>query len=111
MRENLLLMRRKGTSCTLSPSFGTTAGFEHRRLAKAFRDPQPIADSQEWPPVRKFRMADRGHRARKAKSAQFVSSSFLDCICCCCCITGLPSLGLHQLLIVEAAQDGVELHG
>jgi hypothetical protein len=29
----LLLMRRKGTSCALSPSFGTAAGFEHRRLA------------------------------------------------------------------------------
>jgi hypothetical protein len=40
-------------------------------------------------------MEDRGHRARarKAKAAQFVSSSFLDWICCCCCITGLPSLG------------------
>ena len=55
---------------------------------------------------------DRGHRARarKAKAAQFVSSSFL----------GLDLLLLHhrlaiapahQLLIVEAAQDGVELHG
>jgi hypothetical protein len=32
-------------------------------------------------------------RDRKAKAAQFVSSSFLDWICCCCCITGLPSLG------------------
>jgi len=40
-------------------------------------------------------MEDRGHRARarKAKAAQFVSSSFLDWICCCCSITGLPSLG------------------
>jgi hypothetical protein len=40
-------------------------------------------------------MADRGHRgrARKAKAAQFASSSFLDWICCCCCITGLPSRG------------------
>lgn len=39
-------------------------------------------------------MEDRGHRARarKAKAAQFVSSSFLDWICCCC-VTGLPSLG------------------
>lgn len=117
MRENLLLTRRTGTSCTLSPSFGTAAGFEHRRLANFVRyslaprrpcSPEgisvpwiywgvprsrPLQTVQEWPPARKFRMADRGHRARKAKSAQFVSSSFLDCICCCCCITGLPSLG------------------
>ena len=104
-------MRRKGTFCTLSPSFGTAAGFEHRRLAKAFRDPQPIADSQEWPPVRKFRMADRGHRARKAKSAQFVSSSFLDCICCCCCITGLPSLGCINCSSLKLRRMESNSHG
>jgi hypothetical protein len=109
MRKNLLLMRRRELPA-LCPSFGTAAGSggwpiceyslaSRRRPGRAARKvlacrgvywgvprPQPIAE---------FRMADRGHRARtrKAKAAQFVSSSFLDWICCCCCVTGLPSLG------------------
>jgi hypothetical protein len=58
--------------------------------------PQPIADGQEWPQSGNSAWRTGGHRARarKAKAAQFVSSSFLDWICCCCCcVTGLPSLG------------------
>ena len=58
-------------------------------------------------------MEDRGHRARarKAKAAQFVSSSFLGLDLLLLLHHRLAIARAHQLLIVEAAQDGGELHG
>lgn len=63
-------------------------------FTRSFRDPQPMQALKSGPRSG-IPLGGPGARARarKAKAAQFVSSSFLDWICCCCCITGLPSLG------------------
>jgi hypothetical protein len=63
-------------------------------FTRSFRDPQPM-EAVKSGPRSGIPLGGPGARARarKAKAAQFVSSSFLDWICCCCCITGLPSLG------------------
>ena len=120
MRENLLLMRRRELPALCRPALEppralSTGGWPiceyslapRRRPRRAARKvlacrgfywgvprPQPIADGQEWPQSGNSAWRTGGHRARarKAKAAQFVSSSFLDWICCCC-VTGLPSLG------------------
>ena len=130
MRENLLLMRRRELPALCRPALEppralSTGGWPICEVFACSAAPteacSPEGISVPW--ILLGRSATPAHcrqsrvapgpeiaRDRKAKAAQFVSSSFL----------GLDLLLLHhrlaiarvhQLLIVEVAQDGVELHG